>query len=164
MELLFTPSTMVHLTRNGRTDEAFRGPLAAGKDQGFSITESLVAILILAITLTGGLSFFFNANDLYYRRLHARIAVSLAEEKMEQCRSVPAAGLPTTSVGICALETNFPLGSVISGLKATRTVTITGTTLRNINVIIRWCEAEDICDEAQPSSYKSVALETYIGP
>jgi prepilin-type N-terminal cleavage/methylation domain-containing protein len=130
--------------------------------QGFSLIESLIAIILLVITLSGGMAFYFNANALYQRNLHARLAVSLAEAKMEQCRSVGASGLPG---GICPAETNVSLGVVIQGLQARRTVTATGTTYKDVTVFICWCEPGDTCDASvcNSTSKHYVNLETYVG-
>ncbi len=152
-------------TRNGEVPA--RDVIAVKGARGFSIVEAMFAILILAITLAGGLAFYFYANDLYARRLHARLATSLAEDRMERCASARAGGLPTASGGACPLETNAATGDTLQGIATRRTVTVTADgTGKDVAVYICWCEPGGACDAAacNGSSRSYVVMETIAGP
>ena len=53
---------------------------------GFTIIETLISILLLAITLAGGLSIYFNADRIVTLVAHKKIAVEIANSRMEELR------------------------------------------------------------------------------
>lgn len=57
-------------------------------NKGFSLIESLIAIIILGIIMAGSMSFFGYSNAIYYRGLHTQIATWLADSQMEQIKNV----------------------------------------------------------------------------
>ncbi|MCK5013962.1 MAG: type II secretion system protein [Candidatus Omnitrophica bacterium] len=53
---------------------------------GFTVIETLISILLLAITLAGGLSIYFNADRIVTLVGHKKIAVEIANSRMEELR------------------------------------------------------------------------------
>ena len=123
--------------------------------RGFTVVESLIAILLLGIVFAGGMAFYFQANALYFSGLNARLAASIASSRMEVCRNAGFAALPG---GDCPAETNAPLTSgPLAVLAGTRTVAVSAVgTVKLVAVTISWN------DPARGA--RSVSLQTYMGP
>jgi hypothetical protein len=124
-------------------------------DQGFTVVESLIAILLLVIMLTGGMAFYYHSNALYYSGLHNRMATSLASSQMEVCRNVGYAALPG---GDCPEETDTALTTgPLAVLSGKRTVAVSDVgAVKQLTVTVGWI---DPSKDAQ-----SVTLQTYVGP
>ena len=124
---------------------------------GLTLVEVLISILILSILLAGGLSFYFNSSEFMGLAMHKKMALELANEKMEECKRV------ITLTALDAMDNNPNPGPEtinVGGLSATRTVDVSdpgngevGYRLVNVNVI--WTEAGK-------SSSKNVQMVTYI--
>ena len=128
-------------------------PNGKNSDQGFSLVESLIAIIILGIVMTGSMAFYTFANAQYYHGLHHQTATWLADSQMETCKSLGASALPAAN---CQSGTTS-LGAVIQGLTASQTLLLTqvsGTTYYDVKVTITWTEPKE--------ASRSVVLETYI--
>lgn len=55
---------------------------------GFTIVETLVAILIFSITLMGSIAIYFNTAQLRSMAVHKRAATEIANAKMEEIRAM----------------------------------------------------------------------------
>ena len=55
-------------------------------DQGTTLIEMLVSLILISITALGGIAMFFNANELQAVVVHKKMAVEMANNQMEQCR------------------------------------------------------------------------------
>jgi len=53
---------------------------------GTTLIEILISIILVAITTLGGIALFFNASQLQGIVRHKKIAVEMANSKMEECR------------------------------------------------------------------------------
>lgn len=119
-------------------------------NRGFSLAESMVAILLLSVVLTAGISFFTNANQRYYYDIKHRLAVFLADEKMEEIKYlgyqtvVPDEDGESVSLGVLTQATRYVLKP--SACADDRCVTV----------------RVDWNDEASAIS-RSVVLQTFIG-
>lgn len=55
-------------------------------DRGTTLIEVLVSLLLVAITTLGGIALCFSATELQAIVLHKKMAIELANSKMEECR------------------------------------------------------------------------------
>lgn len=55
-------------------------------NQGTTIIEILVSLILIAITALGGIALHYNATELQAIVLHKKMAVELANNQMEECR------------------------------------------------------------------------------
>lgn len=69
------------------------GPRDAAGQRGFTVIEVLIALLVLLVGMAGILSLQLTSVQATAFSRHATEASVLAEDKMEQLRTVPAAGL-----------------------------------------------------------------------
>ncbi|MBF0483409.1 MAG: prepilin-type N-terminal cleavage/methylation domain-containing protein [Candidatus Omnitrophica bacterium] len=122
-------------------------PVGMG-DQGFSLAESLIAIIVLAVTFAAGMAFYFNANNIYFRNLHLRQATFVAETKMEEIKN---AGCNNT---LNETGTAVIIGN-INGLRdVVRPGTCTAT--NDVSVRVYWLEQGE-------TTYREVNLITSVG-
>ena len=75
-------------------------------NQGFSLVESLIAIVILGIVFTGGMAFYYHSNELYYHGLHSQMATWVADTKMEEIKNL---GCTAASADAGSHERGFEL-------------------------------------------------------
>jgi len=132
--------------------------LEKNSNQGFSLLESMIAIVILGILMTGGLAFYYQANALYYRGLHYQMASWIADTRMEQIRNAgcSAAG------SLTGMGTDISTGTSVSlaGLTGLRKVSLPGCSASNdVTVLVKWTEP----GEAVNSYKHTVSLETNVG-
>ena len=69
------------------TERRRRKRLSSG---GFTIVETLIAILIFAITLMGSIAVYFNTSKLSAMATHKKVASEIASAKMEEIRAMDA--------------------------------------------------------------------------
>lgn len=58
------------------------------KQNGSTLIEILVSMLIVMITVLGGLALYFNASELQKMAVHKKMATELANTKMEKLRAM----------------------------------------------------------------------------
>jgi prepilin-type N-terminal cleavage/methylation domain-containing protein len=130
---------------------------ARNGDQGFTLVESLIAILLLGIIFSGGMAFYYLANALYYSGLHSRQATSIASSMMEVCKNVGYASLPSLPGGACSVVTDQPLPlGPLSSMSGTSTVAVSDVgNVKQVTVTVSWADPNK-----GPSS---ITLQTYVG-
>ncbi|MBZ0167340.1 MAG: prepilin-type N-terminal cleavage/methylation domain-containing protein [Candidatus Omnitrophica bacterium] len=116
---------------------------------GFTLIEIMVSILLLAITLTGGMVLYHNAEQIMALMVHKKVAMELADEKMEEVRNTKYVLL---TVGE-ATESSL----AITGLPASRKTVVSepASNLKEVRVEVNW-------NEAGAGAAKSVELVSYV--
>ena len=120
------------------------------------MVESLTALVILVMMLTGGMAFYYQANSLYYSGLFRRIATSLAASQLEVCKNEGYAKLLITTETVCRQTGAAVAVGQLSG--STRTVTVTdgpGSNLKEVDVTVNWLDPS--------KGAQAVTLQTYVG-
>jgi prepilin-type N-terminal cleavage/methylation domain-containing protein len=137
------------LNPNGRNFNSY----SMKNKSGFTLLEIIISILLLAITLAGGMALYFNANKIMSLMVHKKAAMELADEKMEELRDVSYNSTP--------LEVGEKSESTlkVAGLNASRTVTVTEphTSYKQVTIEVNWKEANETAD-------KSIKLVSYVSP
>lgn len=117
--------------------------------QGFTLVEAMVAILLLGIVMAGGLAFYYNANDLYYRNLHTQMGTWLADSRLEDAKDVGYAGVSTASSA-------SSIGSITWTTALTKAGATTPCTPANeVDVATTWTEPGGVS--------RAVSLSTCVG-
>jgi prepilin-type N-terminal cleavage/methylation domain-containing protein len=128
-------------------------------DQGFSLVESLMAIVILGIIMSGGLAFYYSSNAIYYHGLHAQQATWVADSRMEDIKNVgcnAASNLPNMGVDTTSGSTM----SLTGGLTVKRQVAFLACgTSNQATVTVSWTEPGELAG----SNKHTVTLQTYVG-
>lgn len=120
-------------------------------NSGFTLLEIIISILLLAITLAGGMTLYFNANKIMALMVHKKAAMELADKKMEDLRDASYVSLEVGETSESDLK--------IAGLNASRAVTVTEphTSYKQVTIEVNWKEANETTD-------KSVKLVSYVSP
>lgn len=120
-------------------------------NSGFTLLEIIISILLLAITLAGGMALYFNANKIMALMVHKKAAMELADKKMEDLRDASYSSLVEG-------ETNES-GLKVAGLNASRSVTVAkpNSNYKQVTIEVNWKEANETAD-------KSVKLVSYVSP
>lgn len=118
---------------------------------GFTLIEIIISILLLAITLAGGMALYFNANKIMALMVHKKAAMELADKKMEEIRDASYVSLVEGQTSESGLK--------VSGLNASRTVTVSkpNSTYKQVTIEVNWKEADTSDD-------KIVKLVSYVAP
>jgi type II secretory pathway pseudopilin PulG len=110
--------------------------------KAFTIIEAMIAILLLGIMMAGGIAYFTLATKHASENAHEKIALELAQSKMEDVRSsTPSSGWTDVTIGY------LPGNMIMKWDSSSRTY----------DVGVVWHEPDD--DSAQD---RSVNLITYI--
>ena len=135
--------------------------LIKGRDQGFSMVESLIAIVVLGIVMAGGMAFYFYSKTLYYRGLHSQLAAWIVDSKMEEIKATGCSNAltdPGTTVGLSGnwLDTNR--------LTGTRTVLWPVSTTKPIPCVVsNDVIVQVVWQEPGETSNRTVNAETWVG-
>ena len=127
--------------------------------QGSTIIEVLVSLVIVTVTALGGIALYFNSTEIQSVVLHKKMAVRLADSRMEEFRemsysdSALAVGVTTSDIIIGGLEARATDGH---GMKTT--VTDPGLGYKQVQVDIDWK------DSGQIGRDFNVSLVTYKVP
>jgi len=124
---------------------------------GFTIIESLFAMVLLLITLTGGMAYFYNAHALNIRSVHLSQATLLAGSRMEDIRKAGYDAITNAPQNYRETDTPVAIGQMVGG-KRTTAITVHGgpANTHYAAVTVAWPEPGEAQD-------KAVKLETYIG-
>lgn len=110
-------------------------PRRPNKQHGFTLIELMVALTVLLIGISGIVALNITATRATAYSRHATEAAVLAEDKMEQLRTVPIAGV------IAGSEQIDDKGKVNANGLYTRSWTITWSPpLANLEVRVSWLE------------------------
>ena len=115
------------------------------RKKGLTIIECLLSIIILAIMLTAGMAFYFNAQASMRWAIHKRIAVEMASAELENIKNSNYAsilpGVSDVSIG---------------NLTGTRQVEVSDMgSYKQVHVVVSW-------QDYGKSGQSSVSLYTYI--
>ena len=102
-------------------------------NKGFTIIESLISILLLAIVLAGGVSFYHNSDALMSMAMHKKMATEMANSQMEYLKIVPYDNLTNST-------TIINVGSLSGG--QTVVVTPIDANYKSANVLVNWVETD----------------------
>ena len=118
---------------------------------GFTLLEILVSMLLLAVTLVGGMALYHNAERIMALMVHKKVAMELANEKMEAVRN--------SSYGSLSDGVSQDFGLKVSGLNAGRVTTVSildpNKDVKEVRVAVNWKEAGQKID-------KTVELVSYV--
>ena len=122
-------------------------------ESGFTIVEALIAIILFTITLAGGMSIYLHGNRIVALSTHKRIAVEIANLRMEELRAM----------SYTAFNTAFPVSNplvpevftdanppTIGQMTAARTITVTNVPpvatpdYKEVEVNVSWTEANHV--------------------
>jgi prepilin-type N-terminal cleavage/methylation domain-containing protein len=117
---------------------------------GFTIIEILIALLVLLIGMAGVLSLQLTSVEATSFSRHATEASVLAEDKMEQLRTVPLAVLTDGTDQVDAR------GVIDAEGLYTRTWTIDGASPRRVEVTVSWSERGNV----DPDERLSITLSS----
>jgi len=115
---------------------------------GFTLAEVLISILILAIMLTGGLSFYFNSDAVIGQVSHKKLATEIANSILENLKKAGYDSLPAPGAGtpVALTSTDDPVG-ILKDLSATKIVTVTDlgnpVAYKQVEVSVTWTEADE---------------------
>src|SRR6185503_3413373 len=85
---------------------------------GFTIIESLISLILLAIVITGGMQFYFNAQKIVSLASHKKIAIQIANTRLEEIRRNGYGSLEEPATGV---PQACPTAVTVGGLSATCT-------------------------------------------
>ena len=117
--------------------------------KGLTLIECLISILLLAVILIGGMSLFNNADEMISRATHKRIALEIANSKMDLLKSQDYSSITSATDSI-----------TVGSLVATRTTTVTpvGGQYKNVKVRVDWTGGGNM------TAPQHIEIETYIAP
>ena len=127
------------------------------KKDGFTLIETIIAIILLGIIMTAGMTLFFSSQEGMGWAVHKRLAVELASSELELLRNNGYVNLP-------ALGLYGPDPINIGGITGLRTIAITSVPsvdYRRIQVQITWKAAGK--NQQNPQD-QQVTLDTFIAP
>jgi len=126
---------------------------------GFTLVESLISIIILAIILIGGMTFYFNSDIVLTLANHKKIALEITHDELEDLKNIPYNSVDSTLMP-------FPVITVGS-FNYTHRAIVTfeddpdeGATLedyKKVEVKVTW-------DEANETGTREVSMTTFIAP
>jgi len=153
----------LYFLKSARPDLYFKVGIKMRAKKGLTIVECLLSIIILAIMLTAGLAFYFNAQASMRWAISKRIAVEMASAQLESIRNDGYANLPNPA----------PSGNLWQGPLAIALGRLTGqkeiyvfdidenadhlTDYKQVRVIVSW-------QDPGRTGLSTVSLDTYIAP
>ena len=136
-------------------------------DNGFTIIEALIAIILFTITLAGGLAIYINADRITTLATHKRLAVEIANLRMEELRA-----MSYTAFGIAYLVSDptvpevFPPDVIppVGDFVFTRTIMVAHVPpvatpdYKEVTINVSWTEAD------QAAQARAVEIKSIIAP
>ncbi len=122
--------------------------------RGLTLIECVISILILSVTITGGLMLYSNANVIMSKAMHKKIALEMAVQEMEEIKNAGYAGLPGPSTGPWVNKT---FGLFTAQMRKTITdASAPPNAMKKVQLEVSWTE-----DKSDP---KIIKLETLMSP
>lgn len=116
--------------------------------KGFTLVECLISLVIVTVVLVAGMGFYYYSKSLLESAIFRKIAVEVADSKMEEIRNNGYAGLPAGPLEVS-------LGK-ISGQEYIYVNDVSGTTdYKEVSVEVTW-------QEPGKAVLQNIALSTYI--
>ena len=109
--------------------------LKISKNQGMTLVETLVSLVIIVIIALGGMALHFNTFEIKAMSQHKKIAMELANTRMEKYRTGTCAGLVDGPVA--------PYNSPVGGFIFVMDELVVKANCR-VNVNVAWNEAGQI--------------------
>ena len=126
------------------------------ENEGFSIVESLISILLLAIVLAGGMSFYFNSSAIMAQVAHKKMAMEIANQAMEKKRIATFSSL--TATGWVDDDTPIVSFGDFSTQVRKKITNMVGTPpYKQVEIEVSWTEPGQ-------QSQSTIALATYMAP
>ena len=126
--------------------------------KAFTLIEVLVSLLLLAITLAGGITLYFNASTIMGLAMHKKIVTEMANQTMEQVKQAGYGSLPNPATGVWSPA--FPVNFNDFKAEAQRRVTdVPSSTLKEVEVKVCWPDCG-----AGTTDKKIITLATYMAP
>jgi len=126
--------------------------------KGFTLIESLISIIILAIILIGGMTFYFNSDRVLTLSSHKKLAIELAHDELEELKTGPYAAVVSSGPTIISVGN---LGNqtieVIVDFEDDPIGGVTAEDYKNVEVKVTWSEA------GQTGS-REISMSTFIAP
>ena len=125
------------------------------ENQGLTLIECLISILLLAIVLAGGMSFYFNSTAVMTLVMHKKTAMEMVTQAMEQIKNDGYLGLPLSGV----VDTSMVTFGDFSVQKQRQVTDESGPVPKNkkVEIQVRWFES------GNPTA-RTIGLVTYMAP
>lgn len=104
-------------------------------NQGTTLIETLVSLVIIVIIAIGGMALYYNTSEIKAMSQHKKIAVELANNRMEEYRTESCAGLSNGPVD--------PYSKLVGGLSFVLDGAVDTSECR-VSVNVAWNEADRI--------------------
>jgi len=91
-----------------------------GKDSGFTLIESVIALLLIAMMLSGGLALYLYSQGHLNAAIHRKMATNIANSRMEEIKNGGYGNLPDPAPVSPGIWTG-PSSVAIAGLTGTET-------------------------------------------
>jgi len=119
--------------------------------KGLTLIECVISILILAVTITGGLMLYSNANVIMSTAMHKKIALEMAVQEMEEIKDTEYTKLSSGP------WENKTFGLFTAQIRKTITdVSAPPNAMKKVQLEVSWTE-----DKSDP---KIIKLETLMSP
>lgn len=125
-------------------------------NRGFTIIESLVSIILLSITLAGGIQLYFMADQLAGLTFHKKFATNVINSEMEILRNTPYANIVNNTTSI-----------MVGGLSAqtnTSVVDVDAAGAPNPPFAFKKVDIQVLWNEPGEGAARSYTITTYIAP
>jgi len=131
------------------------------KQSGSTLIEILVSMVVMAITLLGGIALYFNASELQKMAMHKKMATELANSRMEELRTMSCADIEALNHSWADLQVGGLLlaGADSKGIKVLDPPPIVPPdTHCKVEVQIKWNEVGQINRDF------NINLATFVAP
>ena len=125
--------------------------------RGLSLIERVIAILILSVSLAGGLSLYFNATSIMSLAMHKKMAVEIAVQEMEKIKDAGYAGLPNPTTGTWQNLSDRTFDLFTAQVRKRITDVSTSPVMKKVELEVSWAE-----DKHDPRTIKLETLFSLI--
>ncbi len=121
--------------------------------KALTLAECLVSIVILAITLVAGMAFYFNSGAIMGRAMHKKMAMEMANQKMETIKQAGFDALGVTVGFVDEPVVTFGDFSLKNMRKRVTSVDGTSNGVKQVEIEVIWTES---------GTDQVIALSTYV--